>query len=144
MNLFQLLQQSFLDVNSRAWMALAVLLVGYVTTLTSDTSKFPVNIPTRWQPVVVVVLGQVYAVLLSIQGGTPWEPSVWHGLLVSFTTMGLFDLVINGIFNGNPPSWLKWLAAIDPNLAAAKMRGVQLVGPVLGHKSVPPPAMPKS
>lgn len=85
------------------WLAGGVVLVGFVARLFKDDTKFPVNIPARWQPVLVVALWQLYAVLVQVQSvaaGTPLLPIVGHALWMAFFTMGLFDLVVKALFNG--------------------------------------------
>jgi hypothetical protein len=135
------IMQAIKDITGHQWMPLAILIIGYLVTLTSDVSKFPVTVPARWKPVIVLVLGQAYAVLQNINGGEKWQSAVYHGLLTSFATMGLFDLVINGIFNGNLPKWLAWLAFFDKKLVAAKAQGATIDAPLVGTRktSVPPP-----
>jgi len=93
-------------VASKQWMPMAILVIGYLVRLTSQQSKFPLNIPTRWQPIVVLALGQVYAVMVSVSGGGAWGPSALHGLEVAVWTMGLFDVVVKAVWNGNTPPWL--------------------------------------
>ena len=93
-------------VASKQWMPMAILVIGYLVRLTSQQSKFPLNIPTRWQPIVVLALGQVYAVMVSVSGGGAWGPSALHGLEVAIWTMGLFDVVVKAVWNGNTPPWL--------------------------------------
>jgi hypothetical protein len=127
--------QAIADVTGQKWLPLAVLIVGWLTTMLGDTSKFPINIPDRWKPVIVIVLGQVYAVLQAVTGGASAGKAIWNGLLTSFVTMGMFDVVIKAIFQGNLPKWLAWLALIDPNLAAAKSLGT-LKAPLFGKASI--------
>lgn len=131
------------DFQGHKWLPLAVLLIGYLTTLMSDTSKFPINIPDRWKPVLVVGLGQVYAVLTAASGGDTWSHAVWSGAVAAFGTMGLFDLLVRAIFNGNLPKWLAWLAVIDSNLASAKKAGVTLTSNVFGRTKLVAP-VPKA
>jgi hypothetical protein len=141
---FQTIMQALQDITGHKWMPLAILVIGYLVTLTSDTSKFPVNIPDKWKPVVAIVLGEVYSTLIAISDGTNWKAAVWHGLVTAMATSGLFDLVINGFFNGNLPKWLKWIAFIDPKLISAKEKGT-LVAPAVGKardSSAPPPMPP--
>jgi len=96
------------------WMALAIVTIGYLTRLSKDDSRFPVTIPSRWRPVVPLVLGQVYAALVASQGGMPWKQAVMVGLTTSVWTLGLYALVIGALFNGNEPQWLKTLALVLP------------------------------
>lgn len=119
------------------WMPLAVLVVGWLVMACSDTSKLPISIPDRFKPLLVLVLGQVYAVLEAVQGGSAWQAAVWHGLVVAFTTMGLFDVLVKAIFNGNLPTWLQWVTLIDPSLAALKRVGPLPAAPLFGFRKVP-------
>ena len=98
----------------RKWLLLFILIIGWLTRLFSDKSRFPATIPARWQPVVVLVLSQVYSTATAVQSGVPWRTAIVQGLLVAFMTMGLFDLVVKAFFNGNEPKWLGWIALIFP------------------------------
>lgn len=133
--------QFFQDVTGHKWLPLAILVVGYLTTIVSDTSKIPISIPDRFKPLLVIVLGQAYAVLQVISTGTPWLHAVWVGLMTSFGSMGLFDIVFKLIFPNGPPKWIAWISLIDPTLVQAKKDGV-LEAPVLGaaRRSIPPPS----
>lgn len=110
------------DLGGHKWLPLAVVVIGWLSSLTSDWSRFPVNIPDRWRPVVVIVLGQVYAGLSAVAGGTPWRQALLDGFIVSFTTMGLYDLVVKAAFGDKIPRWLSWLSfgtsAEHPKLAS--------------------------
>lgn len=97
------------------WLPLAIIVIGYLTRLLTDESKFPISVPARWRPVVVVVLGQLYGCLMLVQEGSTWKSVVVTGLVTSFVTMGLFDLLVKAIFNGQPPWWIDILALIFPS-----------------------------
>jgi hypothetical protein len=131
------------DFTGHKWLPAAVVLIGWLTTLLSDTSKFPITIPDRWKPMAVLILGQVYATVQAVAGGVTWPHAVWGGLVAAFGTMGLFDVVVKAIFQGQLPKWLQWLAAIDPNLVAAK-RSVGLTSQFFGRAkpSIPPSPRP--
>ena len=51
------------DFTGHKWLPLAMLLISYATAALGDTSKLPISIPDRWKPVLIVGLGQVYAIL---------------------------------------------------------------------------------
>lgn len=102
--------QTILLGNSNVALAVAVMVVGAIVRLLKDDTKFPIDIPARWQPVVTVFIGQVYAVLQAIAGGVDWKVAVGAGLKVAFVAMGLFDLVVKALLNGHDaPWWLGWL-----------------------------------
>ena len=96
----------------RTWMPVAIIAIGYVVRLCATDTKFPINIPSRWQPVLVVVLGQVYALLVAVSGGMTWGGAALHGLEVAAWTMGLFDLVIKAVYGNNEPAWLALIVGI--------------------------------
>lgn len=96
------------------WLPIAIIVIGYLTRLLADESKFPVSVPGRWRPVVVVVLGQLYGCLMLLAAGSTWKEAVITGLVTSFVTMGLFDLLVKAVFNGQPPWWIDILALIFP------------------------------
>lgn len=117
------------------WLPLAIVVVGLLVSWTSDTSKFPVNIPDRYKPLVAIVLGQAYAVLEAVQGGSSWTTAVGHGVLVALSSAGLANLISTTIFNGNVPSWLSWVTALDPKRVAAKKAGL-LKAPLFGRAQI--------
>jgi hypothetical protein len=117
------------------WLPLAILVVGYLVNLTSDTGKFPLNIPDRFKPLIALVLGQVYAVLEAVYGGSPWGTAVGHGLIATLAATGFAHILLNAVFNGTLPKWLAWLNFVDPTLVQAKKMG-RLVAPLWGKKSV--------
>lgn len=127
MNPLTFIMTVFSDVTSHAWMALAIAIVGFVATALSSASNFPVSIPDRWRSVLVIVLGQGYAVLVAIKGGVAWLPAVEQGLVVAFTTMGLAKLLLEAVFPNGLPTWLQWL----PMLAGVpkEKRGMSLRPP---------------
>lgn len=98
--------------SSRAWMPVAIVVIGYLVRLTSDRSAFPINIPSRWQPVVVVVLGQAYGILVAVMGGLPWGTAALHGLETAVWAMGFFDLLVKAVWNGAEPAWLQLVLGI--------------------------------
>lgn len=112
--------QFFEDVTGRKWLPLAILVVGYLVAIASDTSKLPISIPDRYKPLAAIVLGQVYAVLQAITGGVSWKRAVWNGLVTAFGAMALFDVLVKTIWQGNPPAWIAKFTFADPKLVEAK------------------------
>jgi hypothetical protein len=108
------------DFTGHKWLPLAMLVISYLTATLGDTSKLPISIPDRWKPVLIVGLGQVYAVLQAETDGIPWQKAIWNGIVASFGAMGLFAIAFKAIYQGNVPKWLQWLAFIDPTLVKAK------------------------
>jgi hypothetical protein len=137
----------FADFTDQKWLPLAMLLISYMTAAMGDTSKLPISIPDRWKPVLVLALGQVYTVLQAEQGGIPWQKAVWNGIVASFGAMGLFAVAFKSIFPAGAPSWLSWLAFIDPQLVSAKATvglDTKLFGFSRPSKFPPPPPLPKN
>lgn len=133
------------DFTGHKWLPLAIVVISYVTAALGDTSKLPINIPDRWKPVLVLGLGQVYAVLQGVSGGVTWQKAVWNGIVASFGAMGLFALLFKAIFPTTVPKWLNWIAFIDPALVSAK-NTVGLTHPLFGFSrpKLPPPAPMKA
>jgi hypothetical protein len=97
----------------RKWLPMFILTIGWATRLLSDKSKLPYfNIPSRWQPVLVLVLAQVYSTANAVMVGVPVRGAIIQGFTVAFVTMGLFDLVVKAVFNDHPPQWLSALALV--------------------------------
>jgi hypothetical protein len=97
-------------VTAHDWrLGAAVLVVGVIVRLLKSDTRIPIDIPPRWQPVLVLGLGQLYAVLQSVVDGAPWRQAAVDGLKVAFVSMGLFDLVVKAAFKGDSPWWLAWL-----------------------------------
>lgn len=120
-DIFQVLQ----DIQSKKWLALAVLVLGYLSTLFSNASRFPVNIPERFRPLLVILFGQGYAVVEAVASGENWQPAVGHGIVLAFMTLGLGTVLEHVIFPNGLPTWLSWakvLAFVPPKLAVLPSR----------------------
>lgn len=95
------------------WLLLAIAAITYLTRLTAPDSKFPIHIPTRWAPVVALALGQVLAILQVVAGGTTAPRAIFNGAVVSFISMGSFDVVAKAVMGDKEwPQWLKALAFV--------------------------------
>lgn len=129
------------DFTGHKWLPLAMLLISYATAALGDTSKLPISIPDRWKPVLIVGLGQVYAILQAETDGVAWQKAIWNGIVASFGAMGLFAIAFKAIFQGSVPKWLQWIAFIDPTLVQAKnTTGLDTKLFAVSRPSVPPPA----
>jgi hypothetical protein len=128
---------------SHQYLLLAIAVTGYLTALTSDWSRFPINVSKRWQPAIVVGLGLAYSVEESIRSGAPWKTALEGGIIAAATSGFLYDLVIKGFMNGKVPTWLAWLAvAEDPKDAPntkhpPKMKGAAEVETIPPAGAVP-------
>lgn len=123
------LQQLLHDATARKWFPLVVVVIGLLTQFASKNSKWPwPNVEARYQPIVALVLGQVYAVLESIQSGTPWTQAALHGVEVAFLAMGAYDIAIKTACGGTLPAWLAWLT-----------RSVQPVPTSVSHEKIETP-----
>lgn len=111
---------TFLDLyRDHKWAAIAVIVIGYLVRLFSSDTKFPVTVPDRWKPVLVIVLGQAYACAQMISNGTKWQSAVLQGIFIAFTAMGLFDIITKAIWNNRPePRWMQMLALVEKNVEA--------------------------
>lgn len=101
----------------RKWLPLIVLLIGWATRLLSDKSRFPVSVPTRWQPVIVLALSTLYATGTAVVSGASWRDAAVHAFVVACVTMGAFDLLVKAVFDGKEPTWLGWIALVFPKPA---------------------------
>lgn len=123
-------------VRSHAWLALAILVVGFLVRLTAKDSKFPlfrvVNIPDQWQPVIVLALGTLADVLQELYAGKPWEQAVNASLII-----GVAVLALKAYFHGREPGWLKALAMVVPTKTTVQ----EVTGP--GAVMVPGGALAK-
>lgn len=117
------IMQAFADGK---WLLLAIAAITYVTRLTAPDSKFPLHIPTRWAPLVALALGQVLAALQVVAGGTTAPRAIFNGAVVSFISMGSFDVVAKAVMGDKEwPQWLKALAFVfDRQRATAKTPSV--------------------
>lgn len=112
-------QRLLADFQAHRWLPVAVVVLGYLVRLVRCDSRFPINLPPRWQPVVAIVLGQAYAVVVAVTGGMRWPWAIVEGFIVAFTTMGLWDLLVKAIWNGHEPTWMKRAAMASPPRADA-------------------------
>lgn len=104
--------QAFALLKAGGWLPLSVLVVGFVARLLKSDTKIPINIPARWQPFLVLFLGQAAAILTSLEhvGAGLWLPVLAKGLFTALITMGLFDVLVKAVFNGKDlPSFLSFL-----------------------------------
>lgn len=98
------------DIVAHKWLPLAVLVVGVLTRALKDDTKLPINIPARWQPVVVLAFSFAYAALQAYASGAPWQTAVKDAATIAVVTMGAFDILVKAVFNGNDaPAWLSFL-----------------------------------
>lgn len=93
--------------------AIAIFVLTLVQTWMQPSSKFPITIPERFQPVFAAFTGQLYAVLLVVAAHQSWAMAVVHGIgvtvVVLFTSHAIWE-------TGNAPAWAKFLAMIIPEL----------------------------
>src|SRR5580658_5868545 len=112
--------QIFQEATGSQWGPLMILISGWVVQLLSRDSKFPVSLPSswdsnQWKPAVVVVASMVQAILVSIlQKHVDPLNAVLLGLRTAMWTFGLWALIVKAAWNGKPPAWVNWCAAILP------------------------------
>ncbi len=94
---------------SHGWLAIAVLVVGFLVRLTAKDSRFFVSVPEQWQPVVVLGLGTLADALQEVVGGKSWEHAVNASLIIAVGVLAL-----KAHFHGREPSWFQWLALVVP------------------------------
>ena len=68
------------------WLALAVLIIGWITEMSRPESKFPINIPDRFRPLFASIVGAIYGVLLLRQQGDTWQTAMIDGFKSVFGT----------------------------------------------------------
>lgn len=109
----QVLKDLHALVQGREWIALAIIVVGWLTRMLQPDSLFPLTIrQKRWLPVVAAVLSTILAVLHDVHAHKPAAEIVVNAILLAFGTLGLFALIIKAGFDGNEPTWLKRLALV--------------------------------
>lgn len=97
-------------LKSHSWLAIAIFVVGVLVRLTAKDSKFPVNVPEPWQPVLTLALGTLADVLQEVHSGKPWSVAVNPALIVA-----LGVLAVKAYYHGREePAWLRWLALVKP------------------------------
>jgi peptidoglycan/LPS O-acetylase OafA/YrhL len=107
-------------IATKHYMMLAIIVVGYLWRICASDSNFPVDIPTRWRTVLVIVLSQIYSTLIAhAKDGASWNDAITHGFFTAFIVLGLGTFIIQGVFNGNEPRWLKWFAWVPKPLQPA-------------------------
>ena len=124
----QTVQAAWALFQSHNYLGFAILVIGWLVTLLSPSSKFKLTIPTIYgrdpKPLIAAVLGMAYGVLVAHKGGEAWLPSVQHGLMTGLLTMGLFDLVVKFVFNGNAPAFMNALAMVFPKPTVEEAKAV--------------------
>lgn len=111
--------QSILDLlRGHNYLAIAIVVIGWVTALLGPDSKFPITIPDIAgrdpKPLIAGLLGLAYGILVAHQGGATWLDALRDGLLAGVGTAGLFDVVVKFIFKGQVPVWLNIFALVPP------------------------------
>jgi len=119
----QELAQALALLAGRKWLPLFVVAIGWATRLLSDKSRFPAEVPARWQPVVVLGLSVLYSAVTAVASGATWKAAAIHSFVVAFVVMGAFDLLVKAVFNGREPTWLGWLALVSRNPAGSPAPG---------------------
>jgi len=70
-------------VQAKNWMAVAALVVFSLVRLMKPDTKLPINIPSRWRPVIAVVLGEAsMAIYQAAIGGLTWKQGLAGGAIV--------------------------------------------------------------
>lgn len=107
-------------VRAHAWLALAIIVVGFLVRLTAKDSRVPVfkaiNVPEQWQPVVVLALGTLADVLQEVASGKPWSQAINAALVISIGVLAL-----KAYFYGREPAWLQTLAMVVPSALNARV-----------------------
>lgn len=111
-------------------LATAIIVVGYLTRIAAPDSKFPITIPVKWLPVVSIVLGQLYGVLVKVQSGASWEVAISNGLTVAFGSMGLAFAFGTAIWGGDEPKWFKTLVFVIQSITQLDVQVKQTEGAV--------------
>jgi len=74
--------------------ALAPILLAVVQLLKTDfLGGFIKKINTKYQPLIVIVIGITGNVALAASGGKSWGSAIIEGLVLALTTMGLYDAI---------------------------------------------------
>lgn len=79
--------------------AVAALIWIVVRALKSDT-RVPINIPSRWRPVVAIALGQVAAGVDAVAAGRPWLDAAADGLIAAGLAVAAHELGVEVIRGG--------------------------------------------
>lgn len=110
---FDVVQQLVSLVASGDYLGLAIIVLGLLQTWLSRTSAFPVTIQQRWLPVVTVVVGQGYAVLLIVAVHQPIAAAIVHGVIASLVAVFTSHAIWAA---DNAPPWVKWVALVLQDL----------------------------
>lgn len=132
-----MLDQLIALISAGNWLPLALLVLTLVQTWMQPSSKFPITIPERFQPLFAIVTGQLYAVLTVVAAHQPWGHAVAYGLAATALTL----LTSHAVWeSGNTPPWAKALAFILDQLRG-DAHSPATTNPPTPPKSVrPPPA----
>jgi len=98
---------------SHNYLALAVVVIGWLARMLKKDSRFPLTVPERWRPFAVVLLGLAYGALVAVSGGEPWPEALRDGFEAALFAMGLYAVVIKAALGGNPPRFLALLALVS-------------------------------
>ena len=82
------------------WIALAAIVIGAVVRLLKSDGPIPLTVPSRWRPVLAVVLGVIAGVFDKVASGGAWTQAILGGLLAALTAISSHDVVIEGLRGG--------------------------------------------
>lgn len=137
-------------LNAHKWVALAALVIGAVVRLLKSDTPIPIDIPSRWRPVVALGLGVVSGVLEALATGKPWLEAVIGGFVSAFAAMSGHAVLVDALRGGRdvgvkkgeivtssaavsvrpPPGLGVLMLALAVALAPLSCAGVQIV-PIL-------------
>jgi hypothetical protein len=95
------IQAAFDFAMQHKWAALTALLIGaLVRLMKEDVTSFPINVPKRWRPTTVVMLGIGSGVLERAAHGIPWSQAALGGLGAAGVAMMGHGVLIEGLRAG--------------------------------------------
>ena len=87
-------------VSQHKWIAVTAVVVGLITRLIKDDTKFPITIPPRARIWLVLGMGTASGVLEMVAAGATWQKAIVDGLAGAFLAVIGHETVVASIRSG--------------------------------------------
>lgn len=109
-------------VRGHAWPIVAAFVVGAIVRLVKS-DKVPVNVPSRWRPLLALALGVLSGAAEAVIAGTQWPDALLGGVISALVASGGHEVIIEAIRGGRevgappaPPAAMVLLLVLAPTL----------------------------
>lgn len=94
------MEELFALIRAHQWVAVAAVVIGFLTRLLKSDTKLPITLPPRVRPWLALVFGAASGMLETIVAGTPVDEALLGGLVAALTAIAGHDALIEGLRGG--------------------------------------------